>query len=159
MNADDRCLCPVLTAEFERVREAIETVNRVLTLRLEKVDRQLATVKRKNEAPSEQHREQHQRVVSQVQQHQKQLTDIKAKVEILTQAVSTQKDAPAQRPHKDKGEDGKPKLNDRVTYLESQCDGLEVALRECLEDVSNMVNKSDSNTKMMEQNRFMVKTI
>ena len=72
-------------AEFERVREAIETVNRVLSLRLEKIERQLATVKRRTEAPTEQQREQHQRVLNQVQQQQKQLTEAKAKIEILTQ--------------------------------------------------------------------------
>lgn len=134
-------------AEFERVREAIETVNRVQTLRLEKIDRQLMTVKRRSTSGGNDDRASAATAAS-LQQQQQQLLELKTKVEIVAQATAARAASSgslrsASKERKPENE-GKPKLMDRVTYLESQCDGIEVALRGCLEEVASVVAKGAS---------------
>lgn len=139
-----------VNAEFERVREAIETVNRVLSLRLEKLDRQISTIKRRSDGGKPDER-QVAALSSQLQEQKGQMGEMKAKLEMLAQATASQKESAVQRSasRERRPDDGKPKMNDRVTYLESQCDGIEVALRGCLEDVSGLLLKADTQGRQL----------
>jgi len=136
--------------EYEKLKEGMDNKNRVMDLRLEKLERQLVNFRRRSN-PNTAKEKEVAAAASAITELQGELTEVKAKLDsVATVALKTpankstpnnkgrtvkdvvkMKETPPPPPKETPANDAK--LSDRLSYVEAQADGLEVAIRSCLE--------------------------